>query len=98
MEGDNACAPTLRSLSIVATATYPDNLHASPLLCHSPSWLEASWGSLHKPSHWCMRDESRSRHYERQAVTVCGLSSDKTLCASVIETWKETWKTGLLGR
>src|SRR4030095_9557348 len=51
MEGDNAFAPTLRSLSIVATATYPDNLNASPLLCHSPSWLEASWGSLHKPSH-----------------------------------------------
>ena len=33
MEGDNACVPTLRSLRIVATATYPDNLNASPLLC-----------------------------------------------------------------
>src|SRR5215217_6971334 len=28
MEGDNACSPTLRSLSIVATATYADNLNA----------------------------------------------------------------------
>src|SRR5262249_34996419 len=40
MEGDNAFSPTLRSLRIVATATYPDNLNASPLLCHSPSWLQ----------------------------------------------------------
>jgi hypothetical protein len=34
MEGDNAFSHTLRSLRIVATATYPDNLNASPLLCH----------------------------------------------------------------
>jgi hypothetical protein len=34
MEGENAFSHTLRSLRIVATATYPDNLNASPLLCH----------------------------------------------------------------
>src|SRR5215475_7008047 len=84
MEGDNAYAPTLRSLRIVATATYPDNRylparqltwHVHTKCCRRPQGPRQSlWRRqvirvhLHRKQRKTRKD---GRHGGRGCVLVC---------------------------